>query len=173
MQINKLAVETCYWPLYEVVDGKYHITYKPAKKRPIEEFLKPQKRFKHLFKPGNEWMIEELQREVDERIELSDEQIIDIISKQLKEKKMASLEFQKGNRQDLVDLTNLEMDILLEYLPKQLTQDEVDVIVKDTISEIGANSVKDIGLVMKSVMPKVKGIADGNMVNKAVRNILK
>lgn len=113
------------------------------------------------------------QREVDERIELSDEQIIDIISKQLKEKKMASLEFQKGNRQDLVDLTNLEMDILLEYLPKQLTQDEVDVIVKDTISEIGANSVKDIGLVMKSVMPKVKGIADGNMVNKAVRNILK
>ena len=113
------------------------------------------------------------QREVDERIELSDEQIIDIISKQLKEKKMASLEFQKGNRQDLVDLTNLEMDILLEYLPKQLTQDEVDAIVKDTISEIGANSVKDIGLVMKSVMPKVKGIADGNMVNKAVRNILK
>ena len=113
------------------------------------------------------------QREVDERIELSDEQIIDIISKQLKEKKMASLEFQKGNRQDLVDLTNLEMDILLEYLPKQLTQDEVDAIVKDTISEIGANSVKDIGLVMKSIMPKVKGIADGNMVNKAVRNILK
>lgn len=113
------------------------------------------------------------QREVDERIELSDAQVLDIISKQLKEKKMAILEFEKGNRQDLVDLTNLEMDILLEYLPKQLTQDEVDAIVKDTISEIGANSVKDIGLVMKSVMPKVKGIADGNMVNKAVRNILK
>ena len=86
---------------------------------------------------------------------------------------MSIEEFKKGNRQDLVDLTNLEMDILLEYLPKQLTQDEVDAIVKDTISEIGANSVKDIGLVMKSVMPKVKGIADGNMVNKAVRNILK
>lgn len=113
------------------------------------------------------------QREVDERTELSDEQVLDIISKQLKEKKMAIIEFQKGNRQDLVDLTNLEMNILLEYLPKQLTQDEVDEIVKDTISEIGANSVKDIGLVMKSIMPKVKGIADGNMVNKAVRNILK
>ncbi len=113
------------------------------------------------------------QREVDERTELSDEQVLDIISKQLKEKKMAIIEFKKGNRQDLVDLTNLEMNILLEYLPKQLTQDEVDEIVKDTISEIGANSVKDIGLVMKSIMPKVKGIADGNMVNKAVRNILK
>lgn len=67
MKINKLAVETCYWPLYEVVDGVYHISYKPAKKLSIEEFLKPQKRFKHLFKPGNEWMIEEFQKEVDAR----------------------------------------------------------------------------------------------------------
>ena len=67
MQINKLAVETCYWPLYEVIDGKYKINYKPAKKLPIEEFLRPQKRFKHMFKPGNEWMIEEFQKEVDTR----------------------------------------------------------------------------------------------------------
>ena len=67
MVINKLAVETCYWPLYEVVDGKYKITYKPVKKLPIEEFLKPQKRFKHMFKSGNEWMIEEFQNEVDKR----------------------------------------------------------------------------------------------------------
>ena len=67
MQINKLAVETCYWPLYEVIDGKYKISYKPAKKLPIEEFLKPQKRFKHMFKPGNEWMIEAFQKEVDDR----------------------------------------------------------------------------------------------------------
>ena len=67
MQINKLAADTCYWPLYEVVDGKYKITYKPAKKLPVEEFLKPQKRFRHMFKPGNEWMIEEFQRIVDKR----------------------------------------------------------------------------------------------------------
>ncbi len=67
MEINKLAVQTCYWPLYEVVDGKYKITFKPAKKLPIEEFLKPQKRFRHMFKPGNEWMIEEFQKEVDRR----------------------------------------------------------------------------------------------------------
>ena len=67
MQINKLAVETCYWPLYEVENGKYKINYKPAKKLPIEEFLKPQKRFKHMFKPGNEWMIKEFQEEVDKR----------------------------------------------------------------------------------------------------------
>ncbi|MCI9016523.1 MAG: pyruvate ferredoxin oxidoreductase [Clostridia bacterium] len=67
MQINKLAVDTCYWPLYEVIDGKYKVNYKPAKKLPVEEFLKPQKRFKHMFKSGNEWMIEEFQKEVDER----------------------------------------------------------------------------------------------------------
>ncbi len=67
MQINKLAVETCYWPLYEVIDGKYVINYKPKNKLPIEEFLRPQKRFKHMFKPGNEWMIAEFQKEVDDR----------------------------------------------------------------------------------------------------------
>lgn len=67
MKINKLAVETCYWPLYEVIDGKYKVNYKPAKKLPIEEFLRPQKRFKHMFKAGNEWMIEEFQKEVDAR----------------------------------------------------------------------------------------------------------
>ena len=69
MSINKLAVDTCYWPLYEVIDGVYKINYKPAKKLPIEEFLKPQRRFKHLFKPGNEWMIEAFQKEIDERWE--------------------------------------------------------------------------------------------------------
>ena len=69
MVINKLAVDTCYWPLYEVIDGKYVINYKPAKKFPVEEFLRPQKRFHHMFKAGNEWMIEEFQKEVDARWE--------------------------------------------------------------------------------------------------------
>ena len=69
MQINKLAVETCYWPLYEIIDGRYVVNYKPKNKLPVAEFLKPQKRFKHLFKEGNEWMIEEIQKEVDERWE--------------------------------------------------------------------------------------------------------
>ena len=69
MNINKLAVETCYWPLYEIIDGRYVVNYKPKNKLPIEEFLRPQKRFKHMFKPGNEWMIEEFQKEVDKRYE--------------------------------------------------------------------------------------------------------
>jgi len=69
MEINKLAVETCFWPLYEVVEGKYIINYKPKKKLPIEEFLKVQGRFSHLFKPENEHIIAEIQAEVDKRWE--------------------------------------------------------------------------------------------------------
>lgn len=67
MEINKLAVETCYWPLYEVENGVYHINYKPVNKKPVTEFLKTQKRFSHMFKPGNEWMLDEFQKEVDKR----------------------------------------------------------------------------------------------------------
>ncbi|RKD28815.1 thiamine pyrophosphate-dependent enzyme [Thermohalobacter berrensis] len=69
MEIIKLAVETCYWPLYEIENGKWKLSYKPKKKLPIEEFLRPQGRFKHLFKPENQHLIEELQKEVDKRWE--------------------------------------------------------------------------------------------------------
>ena len=62
MEICRLAVETCYWPLFEVVEGKWILNYEPKKKLPIEDFLKPQGRFKHLFKPGNEHLIELFQQ---------------------------------------------------------------------------------------------------------------
>ena len=68
-EICKLAVETCAWPLYEVVEGEWHLTYMPKKKLPIEEYMSKQGRFKHCFKPGNEWMIEEAQKYVDEKWE--------------------------------------------------------------------------------------------------------
>lgn len=69
MEVSKMAVETCFWPLYEVIDGKYIINYKPKEKVPVKEFLKLQGRFKHLFKAGNEYMLEEIQKEVDLRWE--------------------------------------------------------------------------------------------------------
>ncbi len=69
MEISKLAVETCFWPLYEVIDGKYVINYKPKNKLPVKEFLKTQGRFRHLFRAGNEYMIEQIQAEVDRRWE--------------------------------------------------------------------------------------------------------
>ena len=67
MKICKLAVETCYWPLFEVVEGKWILNYEPKKKLPIEDFLRPQGRFKHLFKPENEHLLEQYQEEVDRR----------------------------------------------------------------------------------------------------------
>lgn len=65
--LTKIAVETCYWPLYEVENGEWRLTYRPKEKRPIEDFLKPQGRFAHLFKPENRHVIDELQAEVDRR----------------------------------------------------------------------------------------------------------
>ena len=69
IEICKLAVETCYWPLFEVIDGKWILNYQPKNKLPLEEFLKKQGRFKHLFKAGNEHLIEAFQQEVDRRWE--------------------------------------------------------------------------------------------------------
>ena len=69
IDICKLAMETCYWPLFEVIDGKWILSYKPKKKLPLEDFLKKQGRFKHLFKPGNEHLIAQFQEEVDKRWE--------------------------------------------------------------------------------------------------------
>lgn len=111
------------------------------------------------------------QIEVDERKVVTDEEILEIIGKQVKEKRFAIEEFKKGSREDLVQLTESEMEILLEYLPKQLTEDEVEKIVVETIKEINATSMKDIGLIMKAVMPKVKGRTDGNIVNKVVKKV--
>lgn len=112
------------------------------------------------------------QREVDERIELTDEDILTIISKQLKEKKSSIEDFKKGNREDLVKQTENEMKILLEYLPKQLSQEDLKEIVKDAIDKENISSMKDIGKLMKAVMPQVKGKADGNAVNKIARELL-
>lgn len=63
--LSRLAVDTCYWPLYEIEDGVTKINYVPKEKKPIEEFLKPQGRFKHMFAPGNEWIVRRLQEEID------------------------------------------------------------------------------------------------------------
>lgn len=113
------------------------------------------------------------QREIDERIELNDDDILEIIAKQVKQKRDSIEDFKKADRQDLVDLTVEEIEILTEYLPEQLTEEEIDEIVKAAIDEVVANSSKDIGKVMSKIMPQVKGKADGGIVNRIVRQYLK
>ncbi|MBF7096859.1 GatB/YqeY domain-containing protein [Alkalibacter mobilis] len=113
-----------------------------------------------------------LQNEKDNKTELSDEDVLGVISKQVKQRKDSLSEFEKAQRDDLVDQARKELEILMDYLPKQLTEEEVRKIVSDTIDEVGATSVKDMGKVMSAVMPKVKGKADGALINKCVKEIL-
>ncbi|MCT4565773.1 MAG: GatB/YqeY domain-containing protein [Maledivibacter sp.] len=112
------------------------------------------------------------QYEVDNRTEISDEGIVELIAKQLKQRRDSLDDFKKGNRLDLVEEAEKEMEILLGYLPKQLSEDEVRKIVKETIEELGANGPKDMGKVMGALMPKFKGKADGKLVSKVVKELL-
>ncbi|WP_053957569.1 GatB/YqeY domain-containing protein [Inediibacterium massiliense] len=112
------------------------------------------------------------QYEIDHKVELDDESILDIISKQVKQKKDAIDEFAKGDRQDLVDEAKAEIDILMGYLPEQLTKEELSQIVSQVIDEVGANSMKDMGKIMSAIMPKVKGRADGKTINQIVKQFL-
>ncbi len=113
-----------------------------------------------------------LQQEKDKRIEMDDEGILDVIAKAAKQRKDSIPEFEKGNRPDLVKDLEREVDILMSYLPEQLSEDEVDELVTQTIFEVGAQSAKDMGNVMKALMPKVKGRADGRIVNMLVKKHL-
>ncbi len=106
------------------------------------------------------------QKEVDERVDLKDEDVLAIISKQVKEKKKSIDEFKKGNRQDLVDATEAEIEILYDYLPKQLSEDELKDIVQETISRLSIHSKKDMGRLMQDIMPRIKGQADGQTISR-------
>ena len=113
-----------------------------------------------------------LQIEKDKKIDMDDEGVIDVIAKGAKQRRDAIPEYEKGNRPDIVENLQKEIDILMSYLPQQLSEDEVSRIVSDTIIEIGAQSAKDMGKVMSALMPKVKGRADGKLVNIIVKQQL-
>ena len=113
-----------------------------------------------------------LQKEKDTREEVTEEQILDIIMQEIKKRKDALLDFEKGNRQDLVIEANSEIDVLMGYLPKQLSDDELLVIVRETITEVGAASMKDMGKIMTAITPKVKGKADNSKVSKMIKQCL-
>lgn len=100
---------------------------------------------------------------------LEDNQVIDIISKQVKQGHESIAEFKKGNRQDLVDQSNAEIEILLSYLPQQLSEVEITEIVRQSIEEVGAKSMKDMKSLMSVLGPKTKGKADGKLVNQIVK----
>jgi uncharacterized protein len=104
--------------------------------------------------------------------EINDEIAMEIMAKEVKQRRDAIEEFKKGNRQDLIDNAEKEIEILLEYLPKQLNEDEIFEIVKNAADQSGANSMKDLGKLMGIVISKTKGRADGKLVNRIVKQYL-
>lgn len=112
------------------------------------------------------------QREVDERVELSEEQVQDIIAKQLKQRRDSLEEFKKAGREDLIEQTQKEIEIITTYLPAQLSIEEIETLVDEAIAETGATSVKDMGKIMSVLNPRTKGRADGKVVNEVVRKKL-
>lgn len=103
---------------------------------------------------------------------LDDEEIYEVISKEVKQRREAILKFEKGNRQGLIEQGNPEIEILLNYLPQQLSEEEICEIVRQAVNKVGANSIKDIGKVMATVVPSTKGRADGKLVSQIVKQYL-
>ena len=113
-----------------------------------------------------------LQFEKDNLTELSDDGILDVIAKELKKRKDVLPEYEKSGREDLITQLNREIEIVMGYLPSQLSEDELDEIVVKAIEETGASSMKDMGALMAAVMPKVRGRADGRMINNLAKKHL-
>lgn len=112
------------------------------------------------------------QIEVDKRVTLDDEGVLDVIAKQLKQRRDSLPEYEKSGRDDLVAQLKREMEVLMGYLPAQLTREELETLVKEAVSATQAESVKDMGKVMAYLMPKTKGRADGKEINAIVRTLL-
>lgn len=113
-----------------------------------------------------------LQYEKDNKVTLDDDGILEVIAKQLKQRRDSLPEYEKSGRDDLIAQLKREMELLMEYLPAQLTHEELEVIVKEAVESTGAVSIKDMGKVMAAVMPKTKGRADGKEINKIARALL-
>ncbi|MBP1156335.1 MULTISPECIES: GatB/YqeY domain-containing protein [unclassified Paenibacillus] len=110
--------------------------------------------------------------EIDQRKTLDDQEVLDVLNREIKQRKDSLQEFEKAGRDDLAENLKAEIAILMEYMPQQLSEEEVKAIVQQTIQEVGASSKADMGKVMGALMPKVKGLADGKLVNQFVQQLL-
>ena len=111
-------------------------------------------------------------QEIELKRPLDDNEILDVLSREIKQRKDSLQEFEKAGRHDLVENVAAEIEVISKYLPEQLTEEEIQEIVRQTIQELGASSKADMGKVMGALMPKTKGRADGKLVNQAVQKFL-
>ena len=113
-----------------------------------------------------------LQVEKDKQIELTDDQILEIIAKESKKRKDSLSDYEKSGREDLINQINEEIQILAEYLPQPLTKEEIEKIVDQVIKDTGATTIKDMGKVMKESKAKIGPAADGKTINEIVKEKL-
>lgn len=143
-------------------------------KEKLMEDLKTAMKEKNEIKKNTITMIKAavLQVEKDKQIQLDDTQIVDIISKEAKKRKDALVEFEKSGREDLVAQTNEELMVIKAYLPEELSIEELEKIIEETIVEVNAVDMKDMGKVMQAVKAKTTGRADGKTINEIVKKKL-
>ena len=112
------------------------------------------------------------QQNIDHKKEINDELLIDVVSKEIKTRNESIKEFEKGNREDLINKTKEEISYLSEYLPAQLTEEELNEIIDKVFNEVNPSGMKDMGQVMGKVTPLVKGKADMGKVSSIIRSRL-
>ena len=110
--------------------------------------------------------------ELEKESQLIDEELIEVISSEVKKRKEAILEFERGKRKDLAKKEKAEMKILQNYLPEQLSEEEIKKLANESIKKVGAKDIKNMGKVMAELMPKIKGRAEGILVSKIVKELL-
>ena len=112
------------------------------------------------------------QAQIDQKKEINDDLLIDVVNRGIKSRKDSIVEFEKGARQDLIDKTQAEIDILMNYLPEQLTEEEVKSVIEEIFAEINPEGQKDMGKVMQEASSKLKGKADMKEVSTIIREKL-
>ena len=115
---------------------------------------------------------EEIEK-LDELSQLTDEETMEVVSSENKKHKDSIEQYEKGNRQDLAEQEKKELEILINYIPEQMSEDEIRKLVKEKINEIGASTPQDTGKVMGALMSQLKGKAEGDLVNKIVQEELR
>lgn len=143
-------------------------------KEKLKEALKEAMKEKNEIKKNAIQMVRAaiLQIEKDKQIELSDNEIVGIIAKEVKKRRDSIADFEKGGREDLVNQINEEISYLEVYLPRQLEKEEIVEIVKEIIKEVDAHTIKDMGKVMKVAKEKIGAAADGKTINEVVKELL-
>ena len=109
---------------------------------------------------------------INKKVEINDDLVISVLSHQIKTRRESIIEFEKGNRIDLINKTNEEINLLQTYLPKQLSDDEINTILDEAFNKVNPTSNKDMGLIMKEVTPLLKGKADMSKVSSLIKERL-